>query len=354
MFEKKPGPRHYLLVRYLSAGFLFVAWANVALANGALPGRTVAWFFQPPGPNLVLPQGRAQRLADEVRPPAPPSPSALAPWNGLGFFSLPKFAVPLPRPETPVIRVAKLQSPLVLRSEPNPGGGTLSLARELGVSVRRIVIDAGHGGHDEGAVGRTGLAEKDVVLDVSLRLGVLARQRMGLDVVLTRSDDTFVALRRRTAIANEQEADLFVSVHANSSRTQTAQGVETYFLNFSGNVGAVDVAARENAGSRLSMGQLRGVVQAIAMNDKAAESKLLARQIQESVTGIRRMADRGVKQAPFVVLTGAEMPSVLVEIGFLSNPSDEARLATPAGRQRIAESICAGLEAYLGTFGAAD
>ena len=221
-----------------------------------------------------------------------------------------------------------------------------SLSRILGLSVRRIVLDAGHGGHDEGAVGPSGLREKEVVLDVALRLSRLARTRTAVDVLLTRSDDTFIDLRRRTAIANDGEADIFLSIHANSSPTPGPRGVETYYLNFSGSNMATDLAARENAGNGMSIGQLRGLLQAIAANEKRTESKLLAGTIQSTVTG-KRWTDRGVKHAPFLVLTGAAMPSVLVEIGFLSNPLDEARLATPAGRQQIAESICAGVETYL-------
>ncbi len=285
------------------AGFLFFT-----IAGWTAPPNTLGWYFQPPTlpqhpPSVMLNPGRV--LAKAITILAPP---ALPPAE----------AIPESR----------------------------SLSRTLGLSVRRIVLDAGHGGHDEGAVGPSGLREKEVVLDVALRLSRLARTRTAVDVLLTRSDDTFIDLRRRTAIANDGEADIFLSIHANSSPTPGPRGVETYYLNFSGSNMATDLAARENAGNGMSIGQLRGLLQAIAANEKRTESKLLAGTIQSTVTG-KRWTDRGVKHAPFLVLTGAAMPSVLVEIGFLSNPLDEARLATPAGRQQIAESICAGVETYL-------
>ena len=228
---------------------------------------------------------------------------------------------------------------------------SLSLTRALGLKINRIVIDAGHGGHDDGTVGPNGVLEKDVVLDVALRLAALVNSRLGAEVVLTRSDDTFVPLTERTAIANEHKADLFLSIHANSSPAPSAAGTETYLLNLNSSPGAISVAARENAGSDKSIGELRDLVQSIAQNDKIAESQTFAADVQSSLftqaaRGNAAAHDRGVKKAPFVVLIGAHMPSVLAEIGFLSNPKDESNLNKPEYRQKIAESLYKGIAEY--------
>jgi N-acetylmuramoyl-L-alanine amidase len=226
-----------------------------------------------------------------------------------------------------------------------------SLTRALGLKVNRIVIDAGHGGHDEGTSGPSGLLEKDVVLDVALRLAKLVQAKMGAEVVLTRSDDTFIPLEQRTAIANDHKADLFLSIHANSSPSPGVAGTETFFLNFTNSPAALDVAARENAGSDKNVGELKDLIQSITLNDKIAESEAFAQQIQNSIFAQAAKSNsaaknRGVKRAPFVVLIGASMPSVLAEIGFLSNARDEANLAKPEYRQKIAESLLKGLSQY--------
>jgi len=218
--------------------------------------------------------------------------------------------------------------------------------------VGRIVIDAGHGGHDTGTIGPGGLLEKDLVLDVSLRLGRLLRSKMGADVVYTRGDDTFVPLETRTAIANEQEADLFISIHANSSPDASARGVETYYLNFNPSPEAMEVAARENAVSEKSVHELGDLVKKIALRDKVEESREFATDVQHSLyQGVggkdKGARDRGVKKALFIVLLGANMPSILAEISFISNPSDERRLQTPEYRQRIAESLYRGIARYI-------
>jgi N-acetylmuramoyl-L-alanine amidase len=230
-------------------------------------------------------------------------------------------------------------------------GASLSLTRALGLKINRIVIDAGHGGHDDGTIGPNGVLEKDVVLDVALRLANLVNTRLGAEVVLTRSDDTFVPLTERTAIANEHRADLFLSIHANSSPASSAAGTETYLLNLNSSPGAISVAARENAGSDKSIGELRDLIQSIAQNDKIAESQTFAADVQSSLftqaaRGNAAAHDRGVKKAPFVVLIGAHMPSVLAEIGFLSNPKDESNLNKPEYRQKIAESLYKGIAQY--------
>jgi N-acetylmuramoyl-L-alanine amidase len=193
--------------------------------------------------------------------------------------------------------------------------------------------------------------EKDVVLDVALRLATLLNSRLGAEVVLTRSDDTFVPLTERTAIANEHRADLFLSIHANSSPAPAVAGTETFLLNLNSSPGAISVAARENAGSDKSVGELRDLVQSIAQNDKIAESQSFAANIQSAIfsqasKGNAAAHDRGVKKAPFVVLIGARMPSVLAEIGFLSNAKDESNLNKPEYRQKVAESLYRGIAQY--------
>lgn len=231
--------------------------------------------------------------------------------------------------------------------------GERSLTRVLGLKINRIVIDAGHGGHDTGTIGPHGLMEKDVCLDVALRLGHIIEEKLpGAQVIYTRKDDTFIPLEQRTAIANETKADLFISIHANSSRDRYARGVETYYLNFAASPEAMETATRENAYSQESMHDLQDLIKKIARNDKIEESKELATDIQDSLSHRLELIsssehDRGVKRAPFIVLIGANMPSVLAEISFLSNPNDERLLRKPVQRERIAMGLYRGVAAYL-------
>jgi N-acetylmuramoyl-L-alanine amidase len=229
--------------------------------------------------------------------------------------------------------------------------GSYSLARQLGLGARRILIDAGHGGHDPGTIGRGGLQEKDLVLDVALRLERLVRQELGAEVVLTRATDVFIPLEERTAIANSRGADLFLSIHANSSRNPGARGIETYFLNFARNAHAEAVAARENAISPATLKDLQSLVKAITLNSKIDESRDFAAAVQENmVSGVRAehaVLDRGVHTAPFYVLIGANMPAVLAEIAFVSNPDDEKQLKSPDYREMLARSLLRGVRSYL-------
>jgi N-acetylmuramoyl-L-alanine amidase len=229
--------------------------------------------------------------------------------------------------------------------------GSYSLARQLGLGARRIVIDAGHGGHDPGTIGRNGLMEKDLVLDVALRLEKMVRQELRAEVVLTRSTDVFIPLEERTAIANSREADLFLSIHANASRNSRARGIETYFLSFAKNPHAEEVAARDNAISAATMKDLQGLVKAITLNSKIDESRDFASSVQEAmvenIRGRYPVTNRGVHTAPFYVLIGANMPSVLAEIAFVSNPEDERHLKTPEYRDTIARSLFKGVRTYL-------
>jgi N-acetylmuramoyl-L-alanine amidase len=247
-------------------------------------------------------------------------------------------------------KVSAQDVPPTHEAEPTSAGDR-SLTRALGLKIGRIVVDAGHGGHDTGTIGPNGLLEKDLVLDVALRLGRLLETRLGADVIYTRDDDTFIPLETRTAIANEHQADLFISVHANSSPDPSARGVETYYLNFTSNPDALEVAARENAVSQKSIFELQDLVKKITLKEKIEESRELASDVQQSLysgLGSKRstLRDRGVKKAPFVVLIGANMPSILAEISFVSNPADAAKLETPEYRQKIAESLYKGIAKY--------
>lgn len=255
-------------------------------------------------------------------------------------------------PVTPATVIARETETGLMAKRTSEGDRTL--ARVLGLKMTRIVIDAGHGGHDVGTTGPTGLNEKDLVLDVARRLGSLVEQRMGAQVIYTRGDDTFIPLEKRTEIANAQKADLFLSIHANSSPVKTASGVETYYLNFTTSRDALDTAARENAGSQGTMYDLNDLIRKIALKDKVDESKEFAASVQTSLFNLSsrnnpKAKDRGVRKAPFVVLIGAQMPSILAEVGFVSNPRDEAAMKRPETRQKIAEALYKGLSGYAGT-----
>jgi N-acetylmuramoyl-L-alanine amidase len=263
-----------------------------------------------------------------------------------------------PVPDRKFIPEASLAGPKPLPASANAGGGR-SLTRALGLKLGRVVIDAGHGGHDEGTRGPTGLLEKDLVLDVALRLGALVEQRLGAEVVYTRSTDVFVPLEERTAIANREEADLFLSIHANSSPIKSISGSEVYFLSFATSKEAMDLAGRENAGTSKSIHELQDLLKKIALNEKVTESREFGARVQrELFSAWNRLSgatkNRGVKKAPFVVLIGARMPSVLSEIGFISNPHDEALLKKPDQRQRIADALFRGVNAYASTLSRMD
>jgi N-acetylmuramoyl-L-alanine amidase len=234
-----------------------------------------------------------------------------------------------------------------------PGAGDrnrVSMARQLGLGIARVVIDPGHGGRDPGAEG-SGMNEADIVLDIALRLEKLLAKQRGVEVVLTRRADVFVPLEERTEIANREQADLFLSIHANASRNTNARGVETYYLNFATNPDAEAVAARENAASERTMNSLPDIVKAIALNNKLDESKNLAALVQDGLARRLRASNKtlknlGVKQAPFVVLIGAAMPSVLVEVSFLTHQREGQLLRTESYRQRIAESLADAIAKY--------
>ncbi len=256
--------------------------------------------------------------------------------------------VTVPAPAPPAVEITPLEEPKAAARNSN---GERSLPRMLGLKLSKVVLDAGHGGHDQGTHSKAGMLEKDLVLDVTQRLAELLRTRLGIEVVMTRSDDTFLSLEERTRLANEAKADLFLSVHANSSPVKSVAGVETFYLNFSTGREDIDLVPRENASSRSSIADLKEVVSKIVQRAKADESKEFALRIQKSLqtTAVKQnkdAKDRGVKRAPFVVLIGADMPSVLAEIGFLSNSRDEALLKGPEHRDRIAEALFNGIAGY--------
>ena len=271
--------------------------------------------------------------------PAPPAPLPAAPAAaGRLEANTTAAAAPAPVPPAPDPTVPAAPGvPMV------NGAGGFSLSRQLGLGVSRIVIDPGHGGHDPGASGH-GIKESELTLDVALRLEKLLQDEPGIEVVLTRRTNVYVPLEERTAIANRESADLFLSIHANASRNIAANGIETYFLSFASTPDAEAVAARENSASERAMHSLPDIIKAIALNNKLDESRDLASMVQESmITRLRKsnkaIRNLGVKKAPFVVLIGAGMPSVLAEISFLTNRQEAQLLKTPAYKDRIAEAL---------------
>jgi N-acetylmuramoyl-L-alanine amidase len=258
-----------------------------------------------------------------------------------------KAAEPKPEPKlAPADTKFTADEPKIVPAKPTSNGDR-SLIRSLGLKLQRVIIDPGHGGHDTGTIGPSGYEEKELVLDVSKRLKELIEKELGAEVVLTRDDDTFIPLETRTAIANQHEGDLFISVHANSSRVRSVRGVETFFLNLTTSRESLDIATRENAASEHSIHELQELSKKILLQDKIEESRELARVMQKSMSTRRNSGiDRGVKQAPFIVLMGANMPSVLTEISFISNPQEEKLLRTADYRQSIAESLLAGVKSY--------
>jgi N-acetylmuramoyl-L-alanine amidase len=307
------------------------------LAN---PERLVVEFFErgrSSGRRTTPPQ-LASRKRPEIQAASILLPPVVIPryaWESLPKMGRDPDALPRPAP------------PSAAQAKSTTANGEHSMIRALGLKVGRIVIDAGHGGSDHGTTGPTGLREKDVVLDVAKRLGTLLEAQLGCEVIYTRVDDSFVALEDRPRIANERKADLFISVHANSSPVAPVTGVETFYLNFDASPSAMEVAARENATARKNVSELQDLLQKIALNTKVRESADFASKVQAAqVVGAARGRDRGVKRAPFVVLIGTEMPAILTEIGFLSNAREEAQFKKPEHRQKVAEAIARGIVRY--------
>lgn len=239
-------------------------------------------------------------------------------------------------------------------AEPTPSG--YSMIRQLGLGIQTIVIDPGHGGQDPGAISRKGQKEKDVALDVALELRNLLVAGKGLNVILTRESDIYLPLENRTVIANQQNADLFISVHANAHRNRKRQGVETFFLNFSPDPQVNEIAAQENATSTKNISEMQATIKKIVQNSKIVESRDLAEKIQRNL--VKWLSQKygpvqslGAKGGPFWVLIGGEMPSVLVEISHLSNAQEEERLKSPAYRKQVAQGIYEGILEYRRALG---
>jgi N-acetylmuramoyl-L-alanine amidase len=261
-------------------------------------------------------------------------------------------STPDPAPAPAPVEFVPQAPALLFQPFQRPRDSSRSLTRTLGLGVRRVILDPGHGGDDKGAISRSGLTEKDLVLDVTQRLGTLIQAHLNSEVIFTRSEDSFVPLEARSALAKVREADLFVSIHANWSAFRSAVGAETYYLNFTNKKSWLEVAARENAGSRKSVHDLQNLIQEIAFNENVSESRELAASVESSLYGSLSQInaeekDRGIKQAPFVVLIGSHVPSILVEIGFLSNPKEENLLQRSDHRQRIADALYRGLAQYM-------
>ena len=326
-----------------------------------LEGRPKFSAFPLYGPFRVVVDVEATATAPPAGPQVPqvndaPAPAATPPPTA----PPPPVTATTPPPVT--MHVSNPAPPARESARPGPaptapailGRGEYSIARQLGLGISRIVIDPGHGGHDPGAQAN-GLSEADLVLDIALRLERLLQQEPGVEVVLTRRTDEFIPLEERTAIANRAgPADLFLSIHANSARSSSLRGIETYILNFATTQDAEAVAARENATSLKTMGTLPALLNAIALNNKLDESRELATILQASM--VRRLTaqnksvrDLGVKQAPFVVLIGAQMPSVLSEISFISNRNEASLLKQSAYRQHIAQALCDAVVKYQGS-----
>ncbi|MDQ2712893.1 MAG: N-acetylmuramoyl-L-alanine amidase [Acidobacteriota bacterium] len=256
--------------------------------------------------------------------------------------------------EAPPVAPAPAKLSGVIAAAKRNSTGDRSLVRVLGLKLGRVVIDAGHGGHDTGTIGPDGLMEKDLVLDVALRLGKLITQQLGAEVVYTRSGDVFIPLEQRTKIANTEKADLFISIHANSSPEPSASGVETFYFNLTSDKVGLDLATRENATSVSSISDLNDLLHKAVLENKLEESREFAQKVQAALwtTSLKmntRSRDRGVRHAPFVVLIGATMPSILAEIGFVSNPHDERFLKRNDQRQKLAEALLKGVSQYAST-----
>jgi len=281
------------------------------------------------------PPVQVAKLAPAVERPAPAVIVAKKPDEPYSYK--PKDTTKGPYPTEPAI--------------PGKAKPDASMVRALGLKIGRIAIDPGHGGTDVGATGPTGLMEKDVTLDVSRRLADLLQKRLGAEVILLRNDDTAISPEQRTAMANESQADLLISIHANSSVAASATGIETFYLSFSSTPGVVEVAARENASSQRNVHEMQGLLEKIALNTKVNESREFAARVHKALVTDTKALDRGLKRAPFIVLIGAQMPGILVEMGFISNPKEEARMRQGTELQRLAESLFRGIASYAASLG---
>jgi N-acetylmuramoyl-L-alanine amidase len=236
--------------------------------------------------------------------------------------------------------------------KPDGADQDVSLARQLGLTVKTVVIDPGHGGKDPGTFLKGGVQEKDLTLDIAKRLAAKLKKEVGCDVLLTRDKDVFIPLDERTAFANVNSADLFISIHVNAHKKSSVYGLETYFLNMATDESAVIVAARENATSEKKISDLQSILNDLMLNTKISESSKLAYKVQDGImSGVRKTykvnKSLGVKQAPFYVLIGAKMPAVLIETGFISNPTEKKRLLSNSYKDILTNGIVTGVKSYI-------
>jgi N-acetylmuramoyl-L-alanine amidase len=254
--------------------------------------------------------------------------------------------------ETKKIAISPSPTESDVKIETLVGAIELSLAQQLGLGVKKIVIDPGHGGKDPGAIA-FGLKEKDIVLNIAKKLVPVLEKELNCEVLLTRDQDVFISLEERTAIANSQNADLFVSLHINAHPSSKVRGLETYYLNLTTDAEAMRVAARENATSTHQMSDLQGILSDIMKNSKVRESSRLAQQVHNSIltkarnNGFSNIKNLGVKQAPFYVLIGAEMPAILIEIAFISNEEDVKNLQNVNFITMLTQEIAYGIRTYV-------
>jgi len=321
--------RHYqmLVNRYPNSRYASEAWKALAPPP---PPKRVEWMDTPKvassSASTSQPHETPNTPANTSSPPANPTPQAPS----------------VSRIDRPPVE----EKPSVTLPRRVPDQPTLS--QQLGLGVKTIVIDPGHGGHDAGATAPGLPPEKEIVLDVGKRVARLLEER-GYRTYLTRTDDTFIPLKERNALARRWKADLFVSIHVNSAESPGGNGVETWVCSPARDASSAQQAARENAGA-VNMSEIDDILAEILVSAKTTESRSLARAIQSELVAASGTVDRGIKEAGFVVLAGLRVPSVLVEIGFLSNPAEGRRLATPEYRQTIAEAIARGISRYASAF----
>ncbi len=306
-------------------------------------------IFSLPDPFRVVidVRGKGQKATD-----ARPVTLAATKKKKLGRTAVTKNSTIVTLRETKKIVYSPPSSAKGTANEALPRDIPLSLAQQLGLGVKKIIIDPGHGGKDPGAMA-FGMKEKDIVLDIAKKLAPILEKELHCQVVLTRDRDIFIPLEERTAIANAQNADLFVSLHVNAHPSGKVRGLETYYLNLTSNAEAMRVAARENATSTHQMSDLQTILSDIMKNSKISESSRLAQQVHNSILakandkGYAHIKNLGVKQAPFYVLIGAEMPAILIEIAFISNKQDAKNLKNSSFVAMLTQKIAYGIKAYV-------
>ncbi len=285
------------------------------------------------------------------------SPSAVQSERPAGQSSGAKVVPPKPRsdssrPASETAAGTESSSP----RPPSPAGSGYSLVRQLGLGVKRIVLDPGHGGSDPGCMSPSGLKEKEVALDLARRLKNMLETQGKFEVFLTRDGDLTLPLEKRTTFANQKGADLFVSIHLNASPRKNRTGVETFYLNFSPDPAVNELAARENASSTKNIREMKLIVDKIIKNSKYEESRDLAERVHRNLLehlkhNFGPRDDLGVKGGPFWVLIGSEMPAVLVEVSHLSNAKEEAALKTETYREAVATGLFRGIMEYVKSLG---